>query len=225
MIRNLGCVVALFALTSFAHAGSRGIAPRSSATAYPTHADTAGVQIGARLLTGGDARKALVSDVNNCCLVVEVAVYPQKDKPLTLSLNDFSLQLAGYDTEAKASSAPVVAAMLQKKAINQRDVSVAPHGSVGYESGGYDPITGTRAPGVYTESGVSIARDPRGSQTGSSQQDRSVMETELNEKGLPEGDLSAPAAGYLYFKLPRNKNATYQLTYQLNGQLVTLQLK
>jgi hypothetical protein len=215
----------LFALTSFAHAGSRGVAPRSSATAYPAHADAAGVDIGARLLSGDDARKALVSDVNTCCLVVEVAFYPQNDKSLSLSPNDFSLQVAGYDSGAKASSGTVVAAMLQKKAINERDVSVAPHGSVGYETGGYDPVTGSRAPGVYTESGVSIARDPRGSQTGSSERDRNVMETELNEKGLPDGDISTPVAGYLYFKLPRNKKATYQLVYQLNGEAVTLQLK
>ncbi len=225
MIRYLRCMVSLFVLASLAQAGSRGVAPRSSAVNYPAHAQTASAQIGARLLSESEARKAMASDVNRCCLVVEVAFYPQQDKAVALSLNDFSLQLVGGGTETKASSPTVVAASLQRTAIDQRDVSLTPHGSVGDDSGGYAPVTGSRAPGGYTGGGVSIARDPRGSQPGSSERDRTVMETELNEKGLPEGDISAPVAGYLYFKLPRNKKAAYQFTYQSNGSPVTLQLK
>jgi hypothetical protein len=52
--------------------------------------------------------------------------------------------------------------------------------------------------------------------------DLAAMETELSEKGLPEGTTAAPVAGYLYFPLPRNKQAIYQLEYTLNGQKVLL---
>ena len=225
MIQRWRCAAMLLTLTSFAYAGSKGITPKNSADAYPAHAQVSGTGIGARLLSDGDARKALVSDVNRCCMVVEVALYPQKDKPMALAVSDFSLKLVQSGSETKASSGTVVAARLQREAIDTRDVSVSPHGSIGYQSGGYDPITGQRAPGPYTETGVSVARDPRGSHSGASAEDRSVMETELNEKGLHDGDVAAPVAGYVYFEVPRNKKATYQLVYEANGEPVTLELK
>jgi hypothetical protein len=50
------------------------------------------------------------------------------------------------------------------------------------------------------------------------------METELSEKGLPEGTAAAPVAGYLYFDLPRDEKAPYQLEYLLNGQKAVLDL-
>jgi hypothetical protein len=51
------------------------------------------------------------------------------------------------------------------------------------------------------------------------------METELSEKGLPEGSVSAPVAGFVYFPLAsRKKNATLQLEYKVNGENVSLTL-
>jgi len=52
-----------------------------------------------------------------------------------------------------------------------------------------------------------------------------VMETELSEKGLPEGDANNPVAGYLYFQIPKSKNAKYQLDYKLNGNTLQINLK
>jgi hypothetical protein len=71
---------------------------------------------------------------------------------------------------------------------------------------------------------VGVGIGSRGDQPGSSEKDRSVMETELSEKGLPEGTASAPVAGYLYFSIPRNKKVAYQLEYMLNGEKVLLTL-
>ncbi len=55
--------------------------------------------------------------------------------------------------------------------------------------------------------------------------DRKVVETELDEKGLPEGAIMTPVAGYLYFPLAKKaKNARYELEYVLNGNKVVLRL-
>jgi hypothetical protein len=165
--------------------------------------------------------------VNKCCVVVEVAVFPAKDKTVDVSLNDFVLRVNGTELASKPMSAKVIAAKLQKKAASQRDVSVYPTAGVGYETGGYDPVTGiNRGHGVYTQAGVGVGVGSPGPQPGSTDKDRSVMETELSEKGLPEGSASAPVAGYVYFTISSKakKNATRELEYQLNGKQVVLTL-
>jgi hypothetical protein len=51
------------------------------------------------------------------------------------------------------------------------------------------------------------------------------METELDEKGLPEGAVITPVAGYRYFPLAKKaKNARYELESMLNGNKVVLRL-
>jgi hypothetical protein len=50
------------------------------------------------------------------------------------------------------------------------------------------------------------------------------VQLELTEKGLPEGSVTKPIAGYLYFQLPLKKKAAHQLEYTLNEHKVTLQL-
>ena len=132
----------------------------------------------------------------------------------------------------KPSSAEVLAAKLQKKAAppsSGTDVAVYPSAGVGYESGGYDPVTGQRrGGGVYTTTGVGVGiGGPQPPAPGSTNRDRRTMELELSEKALPEGSASAPVSGYLYFSLPsrKDKKSTHQLEYMLNGEKVVLQLQ
>jgi hypothetical protein len=203
-------------------AGPKGTVPSASASNYPAHETNDGAALGAKLLTADEARKALRSDVNRCCVVVEVAVYPGANQATNLSLNDFVLRVKSTDNAAKPSSAGLIAAGLQKKAHDQRDVQVSPHGSVGYGTS-YDPIYGP-ATGVTTTAIIGVGVSGRGTQPGSTDKDRTTMETELSEKGLPEGSAITPVAGYLYFYLPRDKHAIYQLEHVLSGQKVLLTL-
>jgi hypothetical protein len=211
-------------LVSLAFAAPKGTVPRSSANQYQVHAQNDGITLGARLLSPEEARKTFVSDINHCCVVVELAIYPEKDKPIPVSLDSFTFRRMNNETATKPSSAKVVSATLQKSAREQRDISVSPTVGVGYESGNvYDPVTGTRSRGgVYTSTGVGVGIGSKGSDPGSSEKDRAVMETELSEKGLQEGTTAAPVAGYLYFPIARAKKATYQLEYMLNGKSVKL---
>jgi hypothetical protein len=223
MTRNLCLIAALLWVPSLALAVPKGTVPKSNASSYPAHGANDGGAVGAKLLTSEEARKTFSSDVNRCCVVVEVAVYPRSEKPSDVSLNDFVLQTKSTEDAAKPSSANVVAASLQKKARDQRDVRVSPSAGVGYGTS-YDPVYGPTGSGVYTTAIVGVGVSGRGTQPGSTDKDRAAMETELGEKGLPEGTAGAPVAGYLYFALPRNKKAIYQLEYMLNGQKILLNL-
>jgi hypothetical protein len=214
---------AVFCFLSSALAEPKGTVPRSAATQYPLHAEREGFSIGAKLLSRQEARKTFVSDVNRCCITLEIAVYPDKTKPLNISLNDFVLRAKNAESATKASSPGIVAASIQKDAKSGRDIAVYPTTSIGYSSGGlYDPVTGTRqGGGVYTQAGVGVGiGSPSG--PGVSDKDRSVMETELAEKGLPEGAASRPIAGYVYFFVSPKKNADYQVEYVSDGKKLVL---
>jgi hypothetical protein len=222
----LAAGLACFAVLAFAT--PKGTVARSAALKYPAHAEQDGVAMGAVLLTSQAARSTFVSDLNHCCLVVEVALYPQKRQNLDVSLNNFSLRTIGTDSAIKAASATLISGTLQKKAAASRDVVVSPSAGVGYESGVvYDPITGQprRGGGVYTQTGVGVGIGSPGGPGGGTDADRKVMEAELDEKGLPEGAAATPVAGYLYFPLAKKtKNARYELEYMLNGNKVVLRL-
>jgi hypothetical protein len=88
----------------------RGTAPRATADKYPAHADQNTVAIGATLLTEAQVRKAFFADVNRCCVVVEVALYPQADQVTEPSLDDFALRVVGQDVASKPTT-PKTAAL------------------------------------------------------------------------------------------------------------------
>jgi hypothetical protein len=214
-------------IVSAALAGPKGTVPRSSAAQYPLHAQHDSISLGAKLLTRQEARKTFVSDVNSCCTIIEIAVYPDKAKPLNFSLDDFVLRTKNTESATKPSTPKIAAASIQKNAKSGRDVAVYPSTGIGYESGTvYDPNTGTsrRAGGVYTQAGVGVAiGSPDG--PGVSDKDRSVMETELSEKALPEGNVSTPVAGYVYFPVALKKKSEYQLVYTVEGQKLILPIR
>jgi len=82
-----------FAAASSLAASPRGTVPKAGANHYAAHAEKAGVSVGATMLTSDEARKVFVSEVNRCCVVVEVALYPQKGKPQPVSLDDFAVRV------------------------------------------------------------------------------------------------------------------------------------
>ena len=220
-------IISTFAILLFvsaALAGPKGTVPRPSATEYPLHAEGNGVHLGAKLLSREEARKAFVSNVNRCCIVVEIALYPNQATSLNVSLNDFALRQKNAESATKPSNPKVVASSIQQKAESDRDVTVSTSTGIGYESGtADDPNTGAprRTSGVYTQAGVGVAiGDSNG--PGASDKDRDVMETELTEKGLTEGATAKAIAGYVYFPIPPKKKGDYQLEYVVEGKKLLL---
>jgi len=218
---------AVLLFVSAALAGPNGTVPRPSATQYPLHAQANGVSLGAKLLSREEARKTFASDVNRCCIVVEVALYPDRASSLNISLNDFALRQKNAESAIKPSIPKVVAASIQRKAESDRDITVSTSTGVGYDSGtAYDPNTSAprRISGVYTQAGVGVAiGDSNG--PGASDKDRGVMETELKEKGLSEGATAKPMAGYIYFPVLPKKKGDYQLEYVSEGKKLVLPVR
>jgi hypothetical protein len=206
-----------------------GTAPRAYARQYRAHAEKDGLSIGANLLNKKETADAFAADVNHCCLVVLVAVYPKKDHPVELSLSDFSLVEAGSDKPIRPETPTTIAASLEKrKNPPSGGTDVTTTGSVGYEAGTYtDPVTGqpVHVRGVSTGAGVGVSK---GSSTPAdvSSHDRDVMEWELAEKGLPQDKATVPVAGHLYFQVPKpHKNAKYQLVCSATPESITLDLR
>lgn len=211
--------------STLAMASSIGTVPRSAATQYPAHTTNDQISIGALKLNEQAVQKTFSSNLNRCCIVVELAIFPTKDHPANVSLGDFSLRVLNTEHAVRPSGAKVVASSLQHKASSDHDVTVSPQVGVGYESGTYnDPYNGQRqhSRGVYTSAGVAVGLG--GTQSGSTQADLAVMETELTEKGLPEGTAAAPVAGHLYFPITKKKNVKYQIEYAVDGKNMVLPL-
>src|SRR5689334_17931663 len=93
-------------------------------------------------------------------------------------------------------------------------------------AGGTWPCTVARDPwgGWTTGAGVGVGLGGNCPQPASTDRDRSAMETELQEKALPEGPSTQAAAGYLYFPAPRRKDAAYDLEATLGGEKFLLPL-
>jgi hypothetical protein len=205
----------------------RRTAPRSSAENYKAHAARDGVSIGAELLTRKEVSKAFAADLNRCCVVVQVAVYPKTDEALNLSRDDFTLDVKGSDTTVRPMSSSEISARLQKKTNSNVPVITSASGEIGYEVGTYpDPVTGQPVHGHAVTTSVNVAAaSGRVVSPAATEGDREAIERQLNEKGLPQTRISVPVSGYLYFLLPKRKNdAKYRLQYVVKGESLILPL-
>jgi hypothetical protein len=208
-------------------AGRSGTAPRSSVDKYHAHATQSGVSIGAELLTRQEVSKEFAADVNSCCLVVQVAVYPGTDEPLNVSSGDFTLVVEGTDTPIRPQSATVISAKVEKNTGSNGGLTTVARAGVGVESVSYnDPKTGqpVHEHSVTTSAGAGVGVD-NGVPAAVAERDRLVIEQELTEKGLPEGKVAVPVSGYLYFALPKpKKDAKYRLECIVKGEALNLEL-
>jgi len=202
-----------------------GTVPRVNAAAYRAHAQKDGFNLGAELISPKDASSIFAANVNRCCLVVQVAVYPKKDQPTDLSLFDFMLVEVGSDKPVRPESPTTVAAKLEEKKNPPVDVTTST--GVGYESGTYtDPVTGqtVHVRGVTTSADVGVSTGNTVPQD-VADRDREIIERELYAKGLPEAKVSLPVAGYLYFFISKpKKRAKYRLVYTGLSEPLTLSL-
>ena len=200
---------------------SKGTAPRAAADDYPAHAQQNGVAIGASVLSVQDTRRAFTSDLNRCCMVVEVALFPAKDAALKVSLDDFVQRVVGTDDVTRPANAEIVAGRLQR----QTETAPPPHPPEAHGSAGVTYGTGPNGHSVTTDASVGVGLGgPQPSPRAESDAARKAIEHELSAKALPEGSASSPVAGYVYFSTERRKRFTYQLEYTLNGEKVVLPL-
>jgi hypothetical protein len=224
-----------------------GTVPRAAATDYVAHeslgsAPQENVQIGAALLTKKDLKKSLATDINQCCIVVEVAFYPAKDNFVRISLDDFTLREAGMDLGTRPSNPDVLAARLEQFPVQpdrEHTPGLSRSSEVGYERAGgtntsQDPSQQSNRGGVYQRDSVGIGipvggrtQNTPGTNEGAAAAagNRQAIQAELTEKGLPEVDAWEPVAGYLYFSVPKKSKNGYELVYMMGDKKVVLALK
>jgi hypothetical protein len=213
----------------------RGTVPRSAATDYAAHASQENIQVGASLLTHKELKKIFATDVNQCCLVVEVSFYPAKDNFVKISLDDFMLREAGMELGVKPSTPDVLSARLEVQPVppdREHRPGVSSSSDIGYErtTQRNGPERSTSG-GVVQRSSVGIGV-PIGGSGGSrlpegrnAEGNRRAIEAELTEKALPEITAWEPVAGYLYFSVPKKKKGGYELVYMAGDKKVVLPLK
>jgi hypothetical protein len=227
-----------FLLFVFAFAAPQGVAPRAAANKYQAHAEDHGATIGVTRLNSGQLRKVLSldkptsADLNDCCVVLEVGLYPARDSKLEVNLADFALRVSGEQKTTQPSDSKAIVAQLPYFV----EVGQSGHGGVMADAqpeldspnGGvyHDPVTGMpRRTDGYPSHGADIGAAPGGGtskEEGSGQ--RHELELRLAQKALPEGTTDIPVAGYIYFVVDKKKSAKYELEYKLNGKTVVLPL-
>jgi hypothetical protein len=231
-------VALIFGSVSIAQA-PRGAAPRTAATDYAAHSSQDNIQIGASLLTHKELKKVFATDVNQCCLVVEVAFYPPKDNFVKISLDHFMLREAGMEGGQRPSTAEVLAARLEMRPVTpdrEHRPGVTSSSDIGYErtgnstnNGNNNGNTQTNRGGIYQREsvgvGVPIGGKSPNSEPAAAEGNRRAIEAELKEKGLPEISAWEPVAGYLYFSVPKKKKGGYELVYMAGDKRVVLPLK
>jgi hypothetical protein len=203
------------------YAQSRGTTPRPKATDYPVQASSGDVVIAAEYLlhsVGTGSGAFIARDY----LVVEIAVYPAKHKPVTISSGQFTLRINGKKEELAAQPPGFVAASLKYADWD------SPRGFDGTQAqvgpviiGGQDQQT-PRFPG-----------DPRPRQGPTPPQaptstpgdvERPVPQTApeaVVDTAFPDGECAGPVSGNLYFnytKKPKSIKSLDLIWRHGNGQ-------
>lgn len=187
------------------------IEPRAKAQDYPAVQDRPTVTIGAALLSKSQARKALVSNLRNDYLLVEVGIYPKGE--VRVSPRDFSLRAKGQTQKIAPADPEKMAYEINNKDQQGHDVAIRPVTSIEYSTGGgrEDPYYDR---GLTVSNGVMVDVDNRKKSPAASSGDRKAMTAELKEKGLPEAAVKSPVAGYVYFPVSVSPGTSYELIYQ-----------
>ena len=205
-------------------AGEHGIHPRPTPDDYPARETAKGFTLAAAVLTPEQVKKRFATDLNRGYIVVEVGVFLEKDRDVTMAAKDFMARFGSQSDIERAVTPQTIAARLGKKdpGPTSADVPSKVHvytgETIGYEHGPVGP-NGRPAGGVYTATttGVGVGDSPYPTPpapTSSSGMDRTSIQAELDDFSLPEHRLSEDTGGYLYFDKPsRGKASPLHLTY------------
>jgi hypothetical protein len=211
-----------FALTVASADSTHGVKPRHTAADYPVFQQHQNLSLGAEQLSQKQVQHAFATELDKRYVVVEIGIFPSANGNVKLNAADFMLHVSGTKEILRPASPETIAQVLYKKSATTHDVTVTPVGSVGYESGGRD-MYGNRYPGgMTTSTGAMVGVG--NNKVGGTEADRKTMETELRDKSLPQGEMTQPVSGYLYFPVSTKKKVQYELEYSGNGQEIRLQL-
>ncbi len=202
---------------------AHGVPVRATPGDYPVHLQLNGVTYAASVVPATEVKHIFAFDLTKTYVVFEVALYPDAGSHVQLDPGGFVVRIPRTGDIAHNADSVTVASVIQQENIPKPPSRVGPvvaSTEVGYESG-TDPYTGRRVHGTYTATEVGVAAGdgpgpPRYPSPGGYPQDRALLESQLWDKSLPEGDIRRPTAGYLYFPvslLKKKSDNVYQLQY------------
>jgi hypothetical protein len=225
-------LVLLTAVSGLAQTDPRGLAgtdPKPKPDDYPAHATAEKISLGAEYMVRSVQRHNRTFFARGY-LVVEVALYPSKGEALAVSSNHFTLRVNGKKRVLFPQSAGFVAASMKYPDWERRPTVLAGGGlgNTGVIIGG--PPIAERFPGDPRPPQTRLPRQPRAPEM----EDRSGIEREepvsvdevVVHGALPEGEISEPVGGYLYFAYKKKTKSirTLDLIYQSSAGTATLRL-
>lgn len=221
-------ILAFICLTVLASVAQHApvVKPRAQAKDYPAVAEHTNVTIGAAQLSAKQVRKTFVSNMRKDYLVVEIGLYPKNG--LKISPADFVLHAADSDTLVAPADPNSMALNINEKDQQGTDVAIYPYEAITYTTGNdaNDPYYRNGRPrGVSTTTGVAVEMKPNQRDPKTSAADTKAMIAELTEKSLPQGEITTPSAGFIYFPVNTSRPASYTLEYRpSDGTKVSLPL-
>jgi hypothetical protein len=226
-ILNLTLMFALLVAPAVA-SDVQGTEPRAEASRYPASAQQGQVSIGAQWLTAEQTRRAFAMELHSSVLVVELAIFPGTGAPINISRSDFAVRSTGSEKTSKPLYPRSVALTAERPSGSGIDTDAYEQVGIGIERGErIDPDTGQRegkVTRIYTSTGTGVTVRSKGGQP--TERELEAMERELSDKGLPEGIMSRPVAGYLYFSFPdKKKIGSYDLECRLGGVRMVVPLR
>lgn len=201
-----------------------GTEPKPKADAYPAHASTPEVSIGAEYLVHSVPARSLTFTARDH-LVVEVAVYAPNGGTLNIALEQFGLRINGRKETIQPQSPGFVAAGFKYPDWERRPTleAVAGAGDGGVIVGA--PQAVPRFPGDPTVRQTPPPRAPSVEETAGVDKEPSARPEEVVvESALSEGPIHSAASGYLYFPFKGKTKSIRSLELLYRGPTGTLTL-
>jgi hypothetical protein len=218
---RLICVLLIGGLLAIA--GGQGVAPRASASDYDAHQGAGEAMLAASVLPPKQIEKLFSSRIAKDFFVIEVAVYPGNGRNFDVDWFDFGLKSG--DTVAHVERPRDVAMAWPERAggVGGKPVTVITDTGVAY--GRVSDSTGHHSE-VGTYENVGVTTDPRAAAPPKQGPDPQVVEARVRDKMIPEGQTSAPVAGYLFFPQlkKRHKGDMAELQWSKNRESAALRL-
>jgi hypothetical protein len=223
MGRVLTCVFASTILSTVASGADTGVPPRAAGTDYPVHGSANAATIAAAIVPANQVSKMFSPEISQQYIVVEVAIYPVGGVPFDVESADFALRV-GQRIGRANRPLDVSPWPERRNPAGRLPVDVTAETGVIYERGN-DPAYGRQqGVGTYTGVGVSAPGRPDVPPPPDPRVDPQVVRDKVNSKSLPEGDMQAAIAGYLYFPQyeKRRKSDEVELKYAKDSVAVNL---
>lgn len=224
-MRALGALALVTAAVLFGQ--SAGTAPKDKPVSYPAHTTVGDIAIGADYLVHSipaNSQTFFAPDY----LVVEVAVFPKRGSPTEIAISTFTLRVNGKKQVLYSDSTGMVAASIKYPDWEQRK-NLEVGASVG-DAGviiGRPPVVG-RFPDDPRQQQTRLPRPPKApdAQQGVEREEPEDLDTALIRTALPQGAVSIPVSGYLYFRYQGKTKSikSVELLYQGPAGTATLKL-